>query len=162
MLQKWSELKGKNKALLKSRDTGAILQSLGDAEQRLAVVRVNSAANETRRCSTSFQKEPTRDEGEGQAVQEAAKSGEDQEPGNGARSMCIEELDINSQAGKTKSNNYCVCQKRKSTTRPPLGAKGSEITRKLKDRLDKLKCERKQSEIADLQEEQARKARIAE
>ena len=53
LLQKRSELRMKIEALLKSGDAGAILRSLEDAEQRLANVRVNSAANKTRNCGTS-------------------------------------------------------------------------------------------------------------
>ena len=50
---KTSDIKTKIEPLLKSRDTGAILQNLEDAEQRLADVRVNFTADKSRKSGTS-------------------------------------------------------------------------------------------------------------
>ena len=56
LLQKRSDLKVKIEALLKSRETGAILRSLEDAEQRLADVRASVAADKSSKNGTSPQK----------------------------------------------------------------------------------------------------------
>ena len=57
LLQKRSDIKTKIEALLKSGDEGAILRSLEDAEQRLADVRANVAADKSSKNGTSPQKE---------------------------------------------------------------------------------------------------------
>ena len=57
-----SDIKTKIETLLKSRDEGAILRSLEDAEQRLADARENSAADKSSKNGTSPQKEPQTDD----------------------------------------------------------------------------------------------------
>ena len=62
LLQERSDLKLKIEALLKSGETGAILRSLEDAEQRLADVRASVAADKSSKNGTSPQKEPQPDD----------------------------------------------------------------------------------------------------
>ena len=57
LLQERSDLKMKIEALLKSGETGAILRSLEDAEQRLTDVRASVAADKHSKNGTSPQKE---------------------------------------------------------------------------------------------------------
>ena len=52
LLEKRSDIKTQIEALLKSRDQGAILRSLEDAEQRLADVRANVAADRSSKNGT--------------------------------------------------------------------------------------------------------------
>ena len=58
LLRKWSYIKIKSLALLKSRDERASSGTLEDAEQRLADVRANSAADKSLENGTS----PTKDQ----------------------------------------------------------------------------------------------------
>ena len=82
-----------------------------------------------------------------------------QEPRNGARSLPIEELSIHSRGDKAKSNKTSVLSKTSSVRRILyLEIKALKEQEELQARLTELK----QKEIADLQEELARKARIAE
>ena len=119
LLQERSDLKMKIEALLKSGETGAILRSLEDAEQRLADVRASVAADKLSKQGTSPQKELQPDNE--QKEHDGHNADDSQEPRNGARSLPIEELSLHSRSKRAK-----------------------------------------QKERADLQEELARKARIAE
>ena len=109
LLEKPLDFKRKIEVLLTSGDAVAILPSLVEAEQRLADVRVNSAAHKTRSGSTSLQKEPTRDDD--QEVQKGPIPDDDHELGDAARSLPIGKLEISPQLGKTKSNRNSVIPK---------------------------------------------------
>ena len=164
LLQKRSDIKTKIKALLKSGDQGAILRSLEDAEQRLAEARVNSAADKSSKNGTSPQKEPQSDN-EQKGHNDGHNADDRQEPRNRARSLQIEELSIHSHGDRTKSNKTSVISKTSSARRVQhLELKTLKEQEELQSRLEKLGRERKQkeTEIADLQGEVARKARIAE
>ena len=76
-----------------------------------------------------------------------------------ARSLPIEKMSLHSQGGKNKSNKTSVISKTSSVRRIlDLEIKALKQQEELQARLTELK----QKEIADLQEELARKARIAE
>ena len=157
LLQERSDLKMKIEALLKSGETGAIFRSLEDAEQRLADVRASVAADKHSKNGTSPQKEP-------QPVNEQKEhdghnADDSQEPRNGARSLPIEELSLHSRSERAKSNKTSVFSKTSSVRRSlDLEIKALKEQEGPQARLTELK----QMEIADLQEEMARKARIAE
>ena len=157
LLQERSDLKLKIEALLKSGETGAIVRSLEDAEQRLADVRASVAADKSSKNGTSPQKELQPDD---EQKERGSHNAEDsQEPRNGARSLPIEELSIHSRSERAKSNKTSVISKTSSARRVlDLEIKALKEQEKLQARLTELK----QKEIADLQEELARKARIAE
>ena len=157
LLQERSDLKLKIEALLKSGETGAILRSLEDAEQRLADVRASVAADKSSKNGTSPQKEPQPDDEQNE--HDGHNADDSQEPRNGARSLPIEELSIHSRSERAKSNKTSVISKTSSARRVlDLEIKALKEQEKLQARLTELK----QKEIADLQEELARKARIAE
>ena len=157
LLQERSDLKLKIEALLKSGETGAILRSLEDAEQRLADVRASVAADKSSKNGTSPQKEPQPDDE--QKERDGHNAEDSHEPRNGARSLPIEELSIHSRSERAKSNKTSVISKTSSARRVlDLEIKALKEQEKLQARLTELK----QKEIADLQEELARKARIAE
>ena len=163
LLQERSDLKLKIEALLKSGETGAILRSLEDAEQRLADVRASVAADKSSKNGTSPQKEPQPDDE--QKEHDGHNAEDSQEPRNGARSLPIEELSIHSRSERAKSNKTSVISKTSSARRVlHLELKALKEQEKLQSRLEKLGRETKQKEmeIADLQGEVARKARIAE
>ena len=162
LLQKRSDIKTKIEALLKSGDEGAILRSLEDDEQRLADARVNSAADKSSKNGTSPQKEPKSDN-EQKGNDDGHNADDRQEPRNRGRSLQIEELSIHSQGDKTKSNKTSVISKTSSARRVMhLELKALKEHEELQKRLEKLVREAKQMEIADLQEELVRKAKIAE
>ena len=102
LLQKKSDIKTKIETLLKSGDEGAILRNLEDAEQRLADVRANVAADKSSKNGTSPQKEPQPDN----ELRElnGPNADDSQKPRNEASSQPIEELSIHSRGDKTKSN----------------------------------------------------------
>ena len=163
LLQERSDLKLKIEALLKSGETGAILRSLEDAEQRLADVRASVAADKSSKNGTSPQKEPQPDDE--QKEHDGHNAEDSQEPRNGARSLPIEELSIHSRSERAKSNKTSVISKTSSARRVlHLELKALKEQEELQSRLEKLGRETKQKEmeIADLQGEVARKARIAE
>ena len=163
LLQERSDLKLKIEALLKSGGTGAILRSLEDAEQRLADVRASVAADKSSKNGTSPQKEPQPDDE--QKEHDGHNAEDSQEPRNGARSLPIEELSIHSRSERAKSNKTSVISKTSSARRVlHLELKALKEQEELQSRLEKLGRETKQKEmeIADLQGEVARKARIAE
>ena len=163
LLQERSDLKLKIEALLKSGETGAILRSLEDAEQRLADVRASVAADKSSKNGTSPQKEPQPDDE--QKEHDGHNAEDSQEPRNGARSLPIEELSIHSRSERAKSNKTSVISKTSSARRVlHLELKTLKEQEDLQSRLEKLGRETKQKEmeIADLQGEVARKARIAE
>ena len=168
LLQKRSDLKLKIEALLKSGETGAILRSLEDAEQRLADVRASVAADKSSKNGTSPQKEPQPDDE--QKEHDGHNADDSQEPRNGARSLPIEELSIHSRSERAKSNKTSVISKTSSARRVMhLELKTLKEHEELQKRLEKLEREAKQlereakeKEIANLQEEVARRARIAE
>ena len=147
----------KIEALLKSRDQGAILRSLEDDEQRLADVRASVAADKSSKNGTSPQKEPQPNNE--QKEHDGHNADDSQEPRNGARSMPKEELTIHSQSERAKSNKTSVFSKTSSVRRIlDLEIKALKEQEEMQARLTELK----QNEKADLQEELARKARIAE
>ena len=157
LLQERSDLKLKIEALLKAGETGAILRSLEDAEQRLADVRASVAADKSSKNGTSPQKEPQPDDE--QKEHDGHNADDSQEPRNGARSLPIEALSIHSRGDKAKSYKTSVFSKTSSVRRIlDLEIKALKEQEELQARLTELK----QKEIADLQEELARKARIAE
>ena len=163
LLQKRSDIKTKIEDLLKTGEGGAILRSLEDAEQRLADARVNSAADKSSKNGTSPQKEPQPDNE--QKEHDGHNAEDSQEPRNGARSLPIEELSIHSRSERAKSNKTSVISKTSSARRVlHLELKALKEQEELQSRLEKLGRETKQKEmeIADLQGEVARKARIAE
>ena len=163
LLQERSDLKLKIEALLKSGETGAILRSLEDAEQRLADVRASVAADKSSKNGTSPQKEQQPDDE--QKEHDGHNAEDSQEPRNGARSLPIEELSIHSRSERAKSNKTSVISKTSSARRVlHLELKALKEQEELQSRLEKLGREAKQKEmeIADLQGEVARKARIAE
>ena len=157
LLQKRSDIKTKIEDLLKSGEGGAILRSLEDAEQRLADARVNSTADKSSKNCTSPQKEPQPDDE--QKENDGHIADDSQEPRNRARSLQIEEMSIDSQGDKTKSNKTSLISETSSARRVlHLELKALKEKEELQARLTQLK----QKEIADLQEELARKAKIAE
>ena len=163
LLQKRSDIKTKIEDLLKTGEGGAILRSLEDAEQRLADVRASVAADKSSKNGTSPQKEPQPDDE--QKDHDGHNAEDSQEPRNGARSLPIEELSIHSRSERAKSNKTSVISKTSSARRVlHLELKALKEQEELQSRLEKLGGETKQKEmeIADLQGEVARKARIAE
>ena len=163
LLQKRSDIKTKIEDLLKTGEGGAILRSLEDAEQRLADVRASVAADKSSKNGTSPQKEPQPDDE--QKEHDGHNAEDSQEPRNGARSLPIEELSIHSRSERAKSNKTSVISKTSSARRVlHLELKALKEQEELQSRLEKLGTETKQKEmeIADLQGEVARKARIAE
>ena len=157
-LQKRSDIKTKIEALLKSGDEGAILRSLEDAEQRLADARVNSAADKFSKNGTSSQKE-TQPDNEQKGYDDGHIADDRREPRKRARSLQLEEMSIDSQGDKTKSNKTSVISKTSSARRVlHLELKALKEQDELQTRLTQLK----QMEIADLQKELVRKAKIAE
>ena len=161
LLQERSDLKLKIEALLKSGEAGAILRSLEDAEQRLADVRASVAPDKSSKNGTSPQKEPQPDDE--QKEHDGHNADDSQEPRNGARSLPIEELSIHSRSERAKSNKTSVISKTSSARRVMhLELKALKEHEELQKRLEKLEREAKEKEIADLRQEVARKARIAE
>ena len=157
LLQKRSDIKTKIENLLKSGEGGAILRNLEDAEQRLADARVNSTADKSSKNCTSPQKKPQPDDE--QKEDDGHIADDSQELRNRARSLQIEEMSIYSQGDKTKSNKTSLISKTSSARRVlHLELKALKEQEELQAGLTQLK----QKEIADLQEELARKAKIAE
>ena len=163
LLQKRSDIKTKIETLLTSGEKGAILRSLEDAEQRLADARVNSAADKSSKNGTSPQKEP-QSKNEQKGHDDGHNADDRQERRNRARSLQIEALSMHSRSDKTKSNKTSVISKTSSARRVlHLELKALKEQEELQSRLEKLGRETKQKEmeLADLQGEVARKARIA-
>ena len=161
LLQERSDLKMKIEALLKSGETGGILRSLEDAEQRLADVRASVAADKSSRNGISPQKEPQQENE--QKKHDGHNVEDSQEPQNGSRSLPIEELSIHSRSKRTKSNKTSVISKTSCARRVlDLELNALKEQDELQSRLEKLRRNAKQNEIADLQEKLARKAKIAE
>ena len=161
LLQERSDLKLKIEALLKSGEAGAILRSLEDAEQRLADVRANVAADKSSKNGTSPQKEPQPDDEQNE--HDGHNADDSQEPRNGARSLPIEELSIHSRSERAKSNKTSVISKTSSARQVlDLELNALKEQEELQSRLEKLRRNAEQNEIADLQEKLARKAKIAE
>ena len=163
LLQKRSDIKTKIETLLKSGDEGAILRNLEDTEQRLADARVNSAADKSSKNGTSPQKEPQLDNEQKRRCDN--KVNDSQKSMNELRSLPIEALSMHSRSDKTKSNKTSVISKASSARRVlHLELKALKEQEELQSRLKKLGRETKQKEmeVADLQDEVARKARIAE
>ena len=160
LLQTRSDIKTRIEDLLKTGEGGAILRSLEDAEQRLAGARVNSAADKSSTKGTSPQKEPEPDDE--QQELDGRSADDRQDPRKRARSLQIEELSIHSQGDKTKSNKTSVISKTSTAKRVMhLELKALKEHEELQKRLEKLERGAKQMEIADLQEELVRKAKIA-
>ena len=139
------------------------MRSLEDAEQRLADARVNSAAYNHSKNGTSPQKEPEPDNE--QKEHDGHDAVDSQEPRNGASSLPIDELSIHSRSKRTKSNKTSVTSKTSSARRVlHLELKALKEQEELQSRLEKLgrQTKQKEMEIADLQGEVARKARIAD
>ena len=161
LLQKRSDIKTKIEDLLKTGEGGAILRSLEDAEQRLAGARVNSAADKSSTKGTSAQKESEPDDEQKELDGHNADDGQERE--KGTRSLPIEELSIHSRSKRTKSNKTSVISKTSSARRVlDLEIKALKEQEELQSRLEKLRRNAEQNEIADLQEKLARKAKIAE
>ena len=161
LLQKRSDIKTKIEDLLKTGEGGSILRSLEDAEQRLADARVNSAADKSSRNGTSPQKEPEPDEE--QKEDNGHNADDSQERNKCARSLPIDELSIHSRSKRTKSNKTSVISKTSSARRVlDLELNALKEQEELQSRLEKLRRNAEQNEIADLQEKLARKAKIAE
>ena len=161
LLEKRSDIKTQIEDLLKSRKQEAILRSLEDAEQRSADVRANVAADKSSKTSTSPQMEPQPDD----ELREpnGPNADDSQKPRNEASSQPIEELSIHSRGDKTKSNKTSVFSRTSSIRRIlDLEIKALKEQEELQTRLEKLRREAKEIEIADMQEELSRKARIAE
>ena len=161
LLQKRSDIKTKIEDLLKTGEGGAILRSLEDAEQRPAGARVNSAADKSSTKGTSPQKESEPDDEQKELDGHNADDGQERE--KGTRSLPIEELSIHSRSKRTKSNKTSVISKTSSARRVlDLEIKALKEQEELQSRLEKLRRNAEQNEIADLQEKLARKAKIAE
>ena len=126
------------------------------------------AADKTSKKGTSPQKNSQ--PGNEQKEHDGHNADDSQEPQNGARSLPKEEMSIHSQGGKKKSNKTSVISKTSSARRVMhLELKSLKEHEELQKRPEKLEREAKQlereakvKEIADLQEEVARKTRIAE
>ena len=152
LLQKRSDNKTKIEALLKSGDEGSILRSLEDAEQRLADARVNSAADKSSKNGTSPQNEPQSDN-EQKGHDDGHNTDDRPEPRNRARSLQIEELSIHSHGDRTKSNKTSVMSRSSSARRViDLELNALKEQEELQSRLEKLRRNAEQNEIADLQE----------
>ena len=161
MPEKRSDIKTQIETLLKSKDQGTILRSLEDAEQRLADVRANVAADKSSKNGSSSQKEPQPDD---ELRKPYGHNADDsQKPRNDGSSQPIEELSIHSRGDKTKSNKTSVFSKTSSVRQVfHLEMKALKEQEELQTRLEKLRREAKEIEIADMQEKLARKTRIAE
>ena len=161
LLQKRSDIETKIEDLLKSGEGGAILRRLEDAEQRLADARVNSAADKSSKKGTSSQKEPEPDDE--QKELDGRSADDRQEPRNRARSLQIEELSIHSHGDRTKSNKTSVMLISSSARQViDLELNALKEQEELQSRLEKLRRNAEQNEIADLQGKLARKTKIAE
>ena len=161
LLQKRSDIKTKIEDLLKTGEGGAILRSLEDAEQRLADVRASVAADKSSRNDTSTQKEPEPDEEQNE--DNGYNADDSQQRNKCARSLPIEELSIHSRSKRTKSNKTSVISKTSNARRVlDLELNALKEQEELQSRLEKLRRNAEQNEIADLQEKLARKAKIAE
>ena len=115
------------------------------------------AAEKSRKSGTSSQKDSELDIE--QKELDGHNSDNRQKPRSSARSLPKEEMSLHSQGDKTKSNKNSVFSKTSSVRRVPnLMLKAQLEQEKLQARLTELK----QREIADLQEDFARKARTAE
>ena len=137
------------------------MRSLEDAEKRLADVRASVAADKSSKNGTSPQKEQQPDNE--QKEHDGHNADDSQEPQNGARSLPIEEMSIYSRSERAKSNKISVISKTSSARRVMhLELKALKEHEELQKRLEKLEREAKEKEIADLREEVARKAIIAE
>ena len=137
LLQERSDLKMKIEALLKSGETGAILRSLEDAEQRLADIRASVAADKLSRNGTSPQKEPEPDDEQKELDGQSADDRQD--PKKRARSLQNDELSIHSQGDKTKSNKTSVISKTSIARRVMhLELKALKEREELQKRLEKL------------------------
>ena len=99
--KKRSDVKTKVEALLTFINARLLLRSLGDAEQRLADVRLNSTADKSRKS--------------GQKEREDQKSDHYQEPRSVPKSLPIGGLCSHSQRPRTKSNRTSVCSKSSTT-----------------------------------------------
>ena len=161
LLPKRSDIKTKIEALLKSGDEGAILRSLEDAEQRLADARVNPAADKSSKKGIASQKEPEPDDE--QKELDGHSADDRQDPRKRDRSLQIEELSIHSRSERAKSNKTSVISK-SSSARRVIGLELNALKEQeeLQSRLEKLRRDAEQNEIADLQEKLDRKAKIAE
>ena len=160
LLQKRFDIKTNIEALLKSRDEGAILRSLEDAEQRLADARVNPAADKSSKKGISSQKE--REPDDEQRELDGHSADDRQDPRKRARSLQIEELSIHSRSERAKSNKTSVISKSSSAKRVfDLELNALKEQEELQSRLEKLRRDAEQNEIADLQEKLARKVKIA-
>ena len=153
MLQKQFDIKTKIEALLKIGDGAAILQGLEDAEGRRAEARVNSAADKSIKNGYSPQKELKPDN----ERQNLDGHNADERQNSRNEALQIEELSLDSQGDKTKSSKTSMFSRTSSVTR----VLDLEL-KELQTRQEKLRREAEEIEIAGLQEELARKARIAE
>ena len=161
LLQKRSDIKTNIEALLKSGDEGAILRSLEDAEQRLADARVNPAADKSSKIGISSQKE--REPDDEQRELDGHSADDRQDPRRRARSLQIEELSIHSRSERAKSNKTSVISKSSSARRVfDLELNALKEQEELQSRLEKLRRDAEQNEIADVQKKLARKVKIAE
>ena len=95
---------------MKSGDEGAILQSLEDAEQRLADVPASAAADKSRKNGTS----PQTELGDEQKGLDGHNADDSQIPRKRARLLPIEEMSIHSKGDKTESNKTSVLSKTSS------------------------------------------------
>ena len=119
------------------------------------------AADKSSKNGTSPQKAPQPDNEHKE--HDSHNAYDSQEPQNGARSLTIEEMSIHSQGEKNISNKTSVILRTSSARRVMhLELKALKEHEELQRRLEKLEREAKEKEIADLREEVARKARIAE
>ena len=94
------------------------MRSLEDTEQRLADARANSAADKSSKKVTPPQKEPEPDDKQKELVGQNAV--EEQDLRNRARSLQIEEIGIDLQGDKTKSNITSISSESTTTKRGML------------------------------------------
>ena len=137
------------------------MRKLEDAEQRLADARVNSAAVKSSKNGTSPQKAPEPDDE--QKEFDVHNVDDRQEPRNRASSLQIEELSLHSHGDRTKSNKTSVMSKASSARRViDLELSALKEQEELQSRLEKLRRNAEQNEIADLPEKLVRIAKLAE
>ena len=160
-LKRRAEIVVEMNGLLKPGGVTSIYRELHRMEGVLARAHVNWQEQQLKSRDTSPQKEPEPDE---ELKEDNGHNSDDsQERNKCARSLPIEELSIHSRSKRTKSNKTSVISKSSSARRVlDLELNALKEQEEMQSRLEKLRRNAEQNEIADLQEKLARKAKIVE
>ena len=160
-LEKRAEIVVEMNGMLKPRGDTSIYRELHRLEGILARAHVNWQEQQLKSRNTSPQKEPQRDDEQNE--DNGHNADDSQERNKCARSLPIEELSIHSRSKRTKSNKTSVISKSSSARRVlNLELNALKEQEEMQSRLEKLRRNAEQNEIADLQEKLARKAKIVE